>query len=132
MSLRTVLMSIVVFLLFFVSCTTTETVEEMNLNEINNWLNIEVYSCQQDPLCTEKTPISGAKLSIFYFEENSALAEEDLILSAYTAANGQYICTELEGNEYYWLRVENLDSTQQTKVIRTDTNNPVREEILFP
>ena len=115
------------------SCTTTETVEEMNLDEINSWLSIQVSSCQDDPLCPETSPISGAKLSIFYFDgENNSPMEEDLILTAFTSLSGQYLFTELEGNQYFHLRVETPDSLQQTRLVRTDANNPVSEEILFP
>lgn len=133
MFFRTVLTSIFFLLLFTVSCSTTETVEEMNLDEINSWLNIQVSSCQNDPLCPATSPISGAKLSIFYFDgENNSPKEEDLILTAYTSQSGQYLFTELEGNQYFHLRVETPDSLQQTRLVRTDANNPISEEILFP
>ena len=107
--------------------------EEMNLDETNSWLSVQVFSCLNDPLCPVKTPVSGAKLSIFYFdEEHTSPKEEDLILTAHTPPSGQLVFTELEGDQYYHVRVVTQDSLQQTRLVRLDANNPVTEELLFP
>ena len=114
------------------SCSNVDEVEHVNSNVNNSWLNIAVYSCQGDPICPTKSPIQASKLSFFYYEENDSLKEENLILWAYTDSSGQYICTELETNQYYYLKVETPDSLQEIKLIRTDNTLPVYEEFLFP
>lgn len=95
-------------------------------------LIIRVSNCSNDPLCPIKTPEINASVKIFEYVNEPEPNDAFLLQTGKTDISGTYQTAELEGNNYYFIRVETTDSTIQELLMRLDATTTKEEEFLFP